>query len=93
MKSGTLTELFGQVQFNFFRFTVPKISLDFSQTFFYSLSQKDRIRNSGQTNLSWELVSDFNLDLGFYNNYDSKPPASAISTFDFGIIFGVSYKF
>jgi len=93
VKSGTLTELFGQVQFNFFRFTVPKISLDFSQTFYYSLSQKDRIRNSGQTNLNWELVSDFNLNLGFYNNYDSKPPASAISTFDFGIIFGVSYKF
>ena len=93
VKSGTLTELFGQVQFNFFRFTAPKISLDFSQTLFYSLSQKDRIRNSGQTNLSWELISDFNLNLGFYNNYDSKPPASAASTFDFGIVFGLSYKF
>jgi hypothetical protein len=93
VKSGTLTELFGQVQFNFFRFTIPKISFDFSQTFYYSLSQNDRIRNSGQTNLSWELISDFNLNLGFYNNYDSKPPASAASTFDFGIIFGVSYKF
>lgn len=93
IKSGTLTELFGQVQFNFFRFTVPKISLDFSQSVFYSLSQKDRIRNSGQTNLSWELISDFNLNLEFYNNYDSKPPASASSTFDFGIVFGVSYKF
>jgi hypothetical protein len=93
VKSGTLTELFGQVQFNFFRFTIPKISFDFSQTLYYSLSQKDRIRNSGQTNLSWEVISDFDLNLGFYNNYDSKPPASAASTFDFGIIFGVSYKF
>ena len=93
LKSGTLTELFGQVQFNFFRFTAPKISLDFSQAVFYSLSQSDRIRNSGQTNLSWELISDFNLNLEFYNNYDSKPPATAASTFDFGIVFGVSYKF
>jgi len=93
MKSGNLTELFGQVQLNFFRFTIPKISLDFSQTFYYSLSQKDRIRNNGETNLSWELISDFDLNLGFYNNYDSKPPASAVSTFDFGIIFGLSYKF
>lgn len=92
-KSGTLTEVFGQVQLNFFRFTIPKISLDFSQSFYYSLSQKDRIRNNGQTNLSWELINDFNLDLGFYNNYDSKPPASAASTFDFGIIFGLNYKF
>ena len=93
VQSGTLTELFGQVQFNFFRFTIPKISFDFSQAVFYSLSQKDRIRNAGQTNLSWELINDFHLNLGFYNNYDSKPPASAISTFDFGIVFGVSYKF
>ena len=93
LKSGTLTELFGQVQFNFFRFTAPKISLDFSQAVFYSLSQSDRIRNSGQTNLSWELITDFNLNLEFYNNYDSKPPATAASTFDFGIVFGVSYKF
>lgn len=93
VKSGTLTELFGQLQFNFFRFTAPKISLDFAQTFFYSLSQKGRFRNSGQTNLNWELISDFNLNLGFYNNYDSKPPASAASTLDYGIVFGLSYKF
>lgn len=93
IKSGNLTELFGQVQFNFFRFTAPKISLDFSQAVFYSLSQSDRIRNSGQTNLSWELITDFNLNLEFYNNYDSKPPATAASTFDFGVVFGVNYKF
>jgi hypothetical protein len=92
-KSGTLTELFGQLQFNFFRFTIPKISLDFSQTFYYSLSQKDRIRNSGNTDLSWEVINDLDLHLGLYNNYDSKPPATAASTFDFGIIFGVSYEF
>lgn len=93
IKSGTLTEVFGQVQVNFFRFTVPKISLDFAQTFYYSLSQKGRFRNSGQTNLNWELISDFNLNLGFYNNYDSKPPASAAGTLDYGIVFGLNYKF
>jgi hypothetical protein len=93
VKSGTLTELFGQLQFNFFRFTAPKISFDFSQTFFYSLSQKGRIRNSGQTNLSWEIISDFNLNLGFYNNYDSEPPAPASSTLDYGIVFGLGYNF
>lgn len=93
VKSGTLTEIFGQLQFNLFRFTLPKINLDIAQSFYYSLSQKGRFRNDGQTTLSWELISDFNLNLEFYNNYDSKPPASATSTFDFGIIFGLSYKF
>jgi hypothetical protein len=93
IKSGTLTEVFGQLQFNLFRFTVPKINLNIAQSFYYSLSQAGRVRNDGQTDLSWELVSDFKLNLGFYNNYDSKPPASAASTFDFGIIFGLSYEF
>jgi hypothetical protein len=93
VKSGTLTEVFGQLQFNFFRFTLPKINLDVAESFYYSLSQQGRFRNDGQTTLSWELISDFNLNLEFYNNYDSKPPASAAGTFDFGIIFGLSYKF
>jgi hypothetical protein len=93
VQSGNLTEIFGQLQFNFFRFTLPKINLDMAQSFYYSLSQQGRFRNDGQTDLSWEVINDFNVNLGFYNNYDSKPPASAASTFDFGIIFGVSYKF
>jgi hypothetical protein len=93
VKTGTLTELFGQLQFNFFRFTVPKINLDIAQSFYYSLSQAGRFRNDGEMNLSWEIISDFDLNLGFYNNYDSKPPAPATVTFDFGVVFGVSYKF
>ncbi len=91
--SGTLTEIFGQIQFNFFRFTKPEINMDIAQTFYYSLSQSGRFRTDGDASLNWEIIDDFNLSLGFYNNYDSKPPAAESKQFDFGVNFGLSYSF
>jgi Protein of unknown function, DUF481 len=91
--TGTLAEIFGQLQLNFFRFTKPEIDLDMSQTFYYSLSQNGRFRNDGETNLNWEIIDDLKLNLGFYNNYDSKPPVEGSRKLDFGIVFGVNYSF
>jgi hypothetical protein len=91
--SGTLAEIFGQLQFNFFRFTKPEINLDMKESFYYSLSESGRFRNDGETNLSWEIIEDLKMNLGFYNNYDSKPPSAEGKNFDFGINFGISYTF
>jgi hypothetical protein len=91
--TGTLKEIFGQVQFNFFRFTKPEINLDIAQTLYYSLSQSGRFRTDGEADLNWEIINDLNLNLGFYNNFDSKPPAADSKQFDFGITFGLSYSF
>ena len=91
--TGTLTELFGQLEFNFFRFTKPELSFKIAQTFYYNLSQNDRFRIDGQASLGWEIVDDLNLNLSFYNNYDSKPPAVESEKFDFGVTFGLSYSF
>ena len=89
--SGTLTELFGQLDFNFFRFTKPKIDLWIGQTFYYSLSE-ERLRTDGNSKISWEAITNFKLSLEFYNNFDSKPPVEG-SKFDYGILFGISYFF
>jgi hypothetical protein len=89
--NGTVTELFGQLEFNFFRFTKPKVDMLLAQTVYYSLSQ-NRFRNDGTTKVNWELVKNFKLSLEFYNNYDSKPLAEG-SKFDYGILFGFSYFF
>jgi hypothetical protein len=91
--TGTLTEIFGQLQFNFFRFTKPEVNLDFAQTFYYNLSQSGRFRTDGQTSLNWEIINDLDLNLSFYSNFDSKPPAAESKEFDFGITFGLSYSF
>ena len=93
VSSGTLAEIFGQLQFNFFLFTKPEINFILRETFYYSLSQNGRFRNDGETNLNWEVIKDFDLSFTFYNNYDTKPPIATSRKFDFGIVFGVSYSF
>jgi hypothetical protein len=91
--SGTLAELFGQLEFNFFRFTKPEISFTVTEAFYYSLSQKDRIRNDASTTLSYKIIKDLNLTASVYSNYDSQPPTEESRKFDFGTVFGISYIF
>lgn len=93
VSSGTLEELFLQVEFNFFRFTKPEINIVMTQSIFYSLSQKNRFRNDGNTDINWEVFDDFYLNLGFYTNYDSKSPGTNSAQFDYGIVFGIKYSF
>ncbi len=91
--TGTLTEIFGQLEFNFFRFTKPEISLKFVEGFYYSLSQSGRFRSDGETTLAWEIFTDFDLNLSFYHNYDSKPPGENGRKLDVGVVFGLGYSF
>jgi hypothetical protein len=93
VSSGTLSELFGQLEVNFFRFGRPKINIMFAQTIYYGLTQKGRIRNDGATNIKIEVFKDFYLNLEVYHNYDSKPPVAGSSNFDYGVVYGFSYKF
>lgn len=93
VSSGTLAELFGQVQLNVFRFEKPEVNLFFEQTIYYSLSQSGRFRNDGETSLSWEVFKDFDLTLSVNNNYDSKPPVEGSHKFDFSVVFGLYYSF
>lgn len=91
--SGTLVEVYMQFEFNFFRFFKPKLSLTLAQTVYYNLSQLGRFRNDGTVNLSYEAIKDLKFTLSFYNNYDSKPPVEGSQTFDYGVTYGITYKF
>jgi hypothetical protein len=91
--SGTQTEFFAQLQFNLFKFTKPEIKFDIRQTFYAGITEKGRIRSDGEANLSWEIIKDLRLSLQFYDNYDSRPPVSGSSNFDYGMVFGISYVF
>ena len=91
--SGTLAEMFGQVEINLFRFEKPQINFTFAQTLYYSLSEKGRFRNDGSISIKWEIFKDFFLNFDPYNNYDSKPPVEGSPKFDYGIVFGINYKF
>jgi hypothetical protein len=92
-KSGTLAELFSQWEFNFFRFAKPKVTFNVAETFYYSLSQKDRLRNDLQMDISWEIVKDLNLTLSGYWNLDSQPPSETSQKSDYGTVFRIGVIF
>jgi hypothetical protein len=93
VKSGSLTELSGQFEFDFFRFTKPEVRCNMTQAFYYGLTQKGRFRNDGQTDLNWEIVKDFRFNLTLYNSLDSQPPTEGSPKVDYGIVVGFSYIF
>lgn len=93
VKSGTLVELFGQLEFNFFRFTKPEISLSLTDAVYYSLSQNGRVRNDAQLTISWEIVKDLDLSLSAYSNFDSQPATAESRQFDYGTVFSIGYSF
>jgi Protein of unknown function, DUF481 len=84
-------ELLGN--YNFFSFNKPNFSLSTTQTAFFSLSQKERIRLDGDITISWEMLKDFSISLNFYHNYDAKSPISNGPKVDYGFVAGLNYKF
>jgi hypothetical protein len=93
VSSVLLYEIPIMLQFNFYQFHHPDIQISSTQSVYFSLSQSGRIRYDGSTNFSWQLIRYFYLNINPYTNFDSKPPAGSGSTFDFGIVVGLSYKF
>jgi len=93
VSSGLLFELPIMFQFNYYQFRHPDIQISSTQTVYFGLGQNGRVRYDGSTTFSWQLIRYFYLNLSPYSNFDSQPPAGSGSNFDFGIVFGLSYKF
>ncbi len=93
VSSGLLYEVPLMFQFNFYQFRHPDIQINSTQTMYLSLSQPGRVRYDGSTTFSWQLIRYFYLNISPYTNFDSKPPAGNNSTFDYGIVVGLSFKF
>lgn len=81
------------VDFSFFKFNKPDMTIVLKEDFFISLTQKGRIRQDGQLTVNWKLIQDFYINLQFYHNYDNQPPGQNSEKLDYGVVFGLSYKF
>ena len=79
--------------FDFYHFRKPDISLGTTQSLITSLTQWGRIRHDGQLNVRWKIITDFYINLQLYDNYDNQPPGKNAATFDYGVVFGLTYKF
>ncbi|HSJ66219.1 MAG TPA: DUF481 domain-containing protein [Anditalea sp.] len=77
----------------FFRLSRPEINFRTTQSFFGGITQWGRIRNDGNTRLSWTIINDLDLGLNFYNNYDNRSPAENQSRFDYGLVFEIGFHF
>lgn len=80
-------------EFAFFRLSRPEINFRTTQSFFAGLNQWGRIRNDGNTRLSWTVIEDLDIGLNFYNNYDNQSPAETQSRFDYGLVFEIGFTF
>jgi hypothetical protein len=92
VSSNLLYEIPVSFIFNFYKFHNPDIQINSTQTVYFSLSQPGRVRYEGNTSFSWQLIRYFYLNINPYANFDNQPPGGG-STFDYGIVFGLSYKF
>jgi len=79
--------------YSVFIYDSPKISFNLSGQVAPSLSNLGRIRVNIDSNISWEIFSDFYLKWTFYYSYDSRPLSTAAAKTDWAIsLLGVEYK-
>jgi hypothetical protein len=81
------------VNFSFFRFSKPDMTINLTEKLFFGITQKGRIRQDGQLTFTWKLIQDFYINLQFYHNYDNQPPGQNSEKLDYGAVFGLTYKF
>jgi len=93
IRNSWLIELPLIFEFAFFRLSRPEINFRTTQSFFAGLNQWGRIRNDGNTRLSWTVFKDLDIGVNFYNNYDNQSPAESQSRFDYGLVFEIGFQF
>ena len=81
------------IAFKEFKYSTPKISIDARLAVFPGITDWGRIRMGFNLSSKVEIFKDFNVGLNFYDDYDSRPPAGALSKNDFGINFTIGYEF
>ena len=81
------------ISFSFFRFNKPDMTLSIRQSFYAGITQAGRFRQEGNLTINWKIISDFSINLQLYDNYDNQPPGLNAASFDYGVVFGLNYKF
>ena len=79
------------INLELYRFRKPEISFIVTQSMFFSLTEKGRIRQDGNFSINWEIIKDLSLNIQLYHNYDSKPIGVGSNSFDYGTVIGLKY--
>ncbi|HEY5806740.1 MAG TPA: DUF481 domain-containing protein [Povalibacter sp.] len=76
-----------------FKFNTPKVTLNATVVLYPSITESGRYRTNTNISLRREIVTDFYLDLSFYQSYDSDPPDITAEKDDYGITTSLGYSF
>ena len=93
VKTSSQLEIPFIVIFDFFHFQKPDMTLNITQSLYAGVTQKGRFRQDGNISLNIKIITDFWINLKLYDSYDNQPPSGSSTKFDFGVAFGLSYKF
>jgi len=85
------TEAVYTSSYSLFFYETPKTDIQLVGTYYDGLDST-RFRLQFDASLSRELVKDFFVALTYYDNYDSAPPESAVSTRDRGVVAKISWN-
>lgn len=91
-QSQNLEALFN-LTYDLYLFAHPKISLNTYATIFPSLTSWGRLRTDMNTQLSWEIFSDFTFGLSLYFTSDNQPTSTTASNVDWGTTTSIGYTF
>jgi hypothetical protein len=81
-----------QVDYSIFIYDSPEVSFNTTGKIIPSLNDLGRIRSELDTNLKWEILSDFFLKWTFYHRFDSRPLAGGEKGDWAVILLGVEYE-
>lgn len=81
------------VDWRIFRFASPETALVASFSLYPSLTEQERVRSRTDVTLKRDLIRDFDLELSFYHEYDTRPPAEGAAKSDHGITTSIAYTF
>lgn len=82
-----------RAQYSVFIYDSPEISFTITGDLIPSLTNLGRIRSDINSNMKWEIFSDFYLKWTFYFSYDSRPISTTSEKNDWAVtLIGVEYK-
>jgi len=80
-------------EYSVFIFESPEVSFNLTADLIPSFTTLGRVRTNIDSNLKWEIFSDFYLKWTFYYNYDSQPLSEDAEKNDWAVtLIGVEYK-
>lgn len=91
--SGTSMEGLITGEWTYFKLYTPKSNVNISASLHPGISDSDRLRGDVRVRYRQEFLRDLFLNVTYYFNFDTKPPAGALSESDYGLVTGLEYRF